>query len=80
MSGASVVRAFGAEALFQKQFQTFQDAHSALFYTKISTTRWIRLTLELITDLYISLVLLYFVLFSKGKSLLPPTAIFLCWF
>jgi hypothetical protein len=72
MSGISVVRAFGAEALFQKQFQTFQDAHSALFYTTISTTRWIQLTVELITDLYISLVLLYFVLFSKSKSLPAP--------
>jgi len=46
----------------------YQDKHTSSFFAYIVTSRWLRFTLELLADLYTSVVLLYFFFTSNSKA------------
>lgn len=41
LSGLPTIRAFGMEAMFQKQFETYLDIHSSVWYLFLATSRWL---------------------------------------
>jgi ATP-binding cassette subfamily C (CFTR/MRP) protein 4 len=44
--GLTTIRAFGVEAMFQKQFEAYLDIHSSVWYLFLATSRWLGLVVD----------------------------------
>ncbi|XP_058458133.1 probable multidrug resistance-associated protein lethal(2)03659 [Malaya genurostris] len=66
LSGLSTIRAFGAEKVLVREFDSHQDLHSSSFYLFISTSRAFGFYLDVFCVIYIAIVTLTF--FVKGDS------------
>uniref|UniRef100_A0AAG5DBA7 Multidrug resistance-associated protein lethal(2)03659 n=1 Tax=Anopheles atroparvus TaxID=41427 RepID=A0AAG5DBA7_ANOAO len=66
LSGLSTIRAFGAEKILVREFDSHQDLHSSAFYLFISTSRAFGFYLDVFCVIYIAIVTLTF--FIQGDS------------
>ncbi|XP_053675062.1 probable multidrug resistance-associated protein lethal(2)03659 [Anopheles nili] len=66
LSGLSTIRAFGAEKVLVREFDSHQDLHSSAFYLFISTSRAFGFYLDVFCVIYIAIVTLTF--FIRGDS------------
>uniref|UniRef100_A0A182JFG2 Uncharacterized protein n=1 Tax=Anopheles atroparvus TaxID=41427 RepID=A0A182JFG2_ANOAO len=66
LSGLSTIRAFGAEKVLVREFDSHQDLHSSAFYLFISTSRAFGFYLDVFCVIYIAIVTLTF--FIQGDS------------
>jgi hypothetical protein len=73
LSGLPTIRAFQAQPHFYAQFLKAQDVHSSAFFLYLASFRWLTLTLELVSNLYITLVMVYLITTSAGNYELNET-------
>jgi len=65
-----VIRAFGTQNFFSNHFLAHLDKHTSCFFVYIATLQWLKFTLELLSDLYSTVVLLYFLFTSNSTTIL----------
>ncbi|XP_074025677.1 probable multidrug resistance-associated protein lethal(2)03659 isoform X3 [Leptinotarsa decemlineata] len=65
--GLTTIRAFGAEEILTREFDSHQDLHSSAWYSFISTSRAFGYYLDLICIVYITLVTFSFLLIGTEK-------------
>ncbi|KAG4069579.1 hypothetical protein HA402_006945 [Bradysia odoriphaga] len=66
LNGLSTIRAFGAQDILVKEFDSLQDLHSSAFYLFISTSRAFGFWLDVWCVVYIAIVTLSFFLMGDG--------------
>ena len=57
MNGLSSIRAYGSENEFQKQFESFQDTHSSIWFHLISSSRCVGLCMDWMTTIFITSII-----------------------
>ncbi|GJQ86454.1 hypothetical protein Trydic_g10361 [Trypoxylus dichotomus] len=57
MNGLTTIRAFGAQKILTKEFDTYQDLHSSAWYLFLASTRCFGFWLEIVCVIFISSVL-----------------------
>ncbi|PSN47504.1 hypothetical protein C0J52_02254 [Blattella germanica] len=62
IQGLTTIRAFGAQALLEKEFDNFQDQHSSIWYLYIASNRAFGLWLDSVCLVFITLVTFSFLL------------------
>lgn len=65
LQGLSTVRAFEAEKILVKEFDNHQDTHSACWFMVLSTTAVFSFSIDLLCFLFITCILLYYMLFES---------------
>ncbi|XP_055306876.1 ATP-binding cassette sub-family C member 4-like [Sitodiplosis mosellana] len=68
LSGLSTVRAYNAEKILTNEFDGHQDTHSACWYIYLATRSAFSLSLDLICFVFVSCIILYYMLFDTGVS------------
>lgn len=67
LSGLSTIRAFGAEATLEEEFDNHQDIHSACWYMFIATSSAFGLSLDFMCMIFMFCIIFTFLLFDTGK-------------
>ncbi|PNF34508.1 hypothetical protein B7P43_G10749 [Cryptotermes secundus] len=67
LQGLTTIRASGAQALLEKEFDSLQDMHSSVWYIYIASNRAFGLWLDVVCSVYIGLVTLSFLIVG-GKQ------------
>ncbi|KAG5889084.1 hypothetical protein JTB14_004928 [Gonioctena quinquepunctata] len=67
LQGLTTIRAFGAQKILRKEFDNYQNLHSAAFYMYLSVTKTFGFWLDLHCVIYIALVLVA-LLFVKSET------------
>lgn len=68
LGGLSTVRAFNAEEILKREFDSLQDVHSACWHMVISTNCVFGLSLDIICVLFTTSIIFYFILFDTEVS------------
>lgn len=68
LSGLSTVRAYKAETILSNEFDSHQDTHSACWFMYLATKTAFSLSLDIICFVFVSCIILYYMLFDTGVS------------
>lgn len=68
LKGLSTVRAFNRQAILRKEFDNYQDMHSACWYVTIAWQSLFGLSLETLCTIFVTCVIFYYMVFDFGVS------------
>lgn len=68
LSGMSTVRAYNAEAILKREFDTLQDTHTACYYITIATRTVFGFSLDIVCFLYVCCIIFYYMLIDTEAS------------
>ncbi|KAH8350457.1 hypothetical protein KR067_002068 [Drosophila pandora] len=68
LTGLSTIRAFGAQRILEKDFDSYQDMHSSAFYMFMSTSAAFGYWLEVLCVTYIAVIALSFFIFPPASG------------
>jgi hypothetical protein len=53
---------------FERQFRELQDRHSSTYFLSLAAARWIGITLDCLSNLYVAIVVISFFFISASES------------
>ncbi|KMY92502.1 uncharacterized protein Dsimw501_GD10651 [Drosophila simulans] len=68
LNGLTTIRALDAQSVLEKEFDSYQDAHSSAFFMYISTSKAFGYCMNCICVIYISIITLSFFAFPPGNG------------
>lgn len=68
LSGLPTVRAFNKQEILRKEFDNFQDMHSAVWFVNIASTSVFGLSLDTLCTIYIACIIFYYMLFDVNAA------------
>ncbi|XP_017097931.2 probable multidrug resistance-associated protein lethal(2)03659 [Drosophila bipectinata] len=68
LTGLTTIRAFGAQCILEKEFDSYQDMHSSAFYMFMSTSGAFGYWLEILCVIYIAVIALSFFIFPPSSG------------
>lgn len=68
LSGLSTVRAYQVEEILKKEFDNYQDTHSACWFMFISSVSAFSLSMDILCLIFMTCIIFYYMLFDSGVS------------
>lgn len=67
LNGLAVLRAYEAEDIFIKQYYTYQNKHTAIYFICFASSRLLGITMDLICNVYLITVAVVVMIFYQGN-------------
>lgn len=68
LNGLPTIRAFNKQEILRKEFDNFQDMHSACWFVNIGTTSAFGLSLDTLCTVYIACIIFYYMFIDVGAA------------
>lgn len=68
LNGLPTIRAFGKQEILRKEFDDFQDMHSACWFMNIAMISVFGLSLDTLCTIYIACIIFYYMLFDVNAA------------
>lgn len=66
--GLPTIRAFGAQQMFQSQFEAYLDLHSSVWYLFLASTRWLGIVVDWLAIIFVTVVIFNCLLNRQGDA------------